>query len=43
MFELQTKVKSQHREHNYLLEMVEIKGILHQKKPLTGSTVWGDW
>ena len=36
--ELQTRAESQHREHKYLLEMLERKGFLHRKKPRTGST-----
>ena len=30
--ELQTRADSQHREHKYLLEMLECKGFLHRKK-----------
>ena len=30
--ELQTRAESQHREHKYLLEMLERKGFLHRKK-----------
>ena len=35
--ELQTRDESQHREHKYLLEMLERKGFLHRKKPRTDS------
>ena len=36
--ELQTRADSQHREHKYLLEMLERKGFLHRKKSRTGDT-----
>uniref|UniRef100_M4BIV3 RxLR effector candidate protein n=1 Tax=Hyaloperonospora arabidopsidis (strain Emoy2) TaxID=559515 RepID=M4BIV3_HYAAE len=36
--ELQTRAESQHREHKYLLEMLERKGFLHRKNPRTDST-----
>ena len=35
--ELQKQAESQHREHMYLLEMLEHKGFLHRKEPLTDS------
>ena len=37
--ELQTRAESQHREHKYILKMLERKGCLHRKNPLTDSTV----
>ena len=40
--EIQTQAESQHREHKYMLEMLECKGILHRKRPHTGSTAGGD-
>uniref|UniRef100_A0AAV1TZU0 Uncharacterized protein n=1 Tax=Peronospora matthiolae TaxID=2874970 RepID=A0AAV1TZU0_9STRA len=35
---LQTLVDAQHREHKALCEILERKGILHQKKQLTDGT-----
>ena len=35
---LQTRAEIQHREHKYLLEMLERKGFLHRKKRRTDST-----
>ena len=37
--ELQTRADSQHREHKYLLEMLERKEFLHRKKSRTGDKV----
>uniref|UniRef100_M4BHI7 Uncharacterized protein n=1 Tax=Hyaloperonospora arabidopsidis (strain Emoy2) TaxID=559515 RepID=M4BHI7_HYAAE len=37
--ELQTRADSQHREHKYLLEMLERKGFLYRKKSRTGDKV----
>ena len=35
---LQTRAERQHRDHKYLLEMLERKGCLHWKNPRTDST-----
>ena len=37
--ELQTRADSQHREHKYILEMLERKGFLHRKKSRTSDKV----
>ena len=37
--ELQNRADSQHREHKYLLEMLERKGFLHRRKSRTGDKV----
>uniref|UniRef100_M4BUN5 RxLR effector candidate protein n=1 Tax=Hyaloperonospora arabidopsidis (strain Emoy2) TaxID=559515 RepID=M4BUN5_HYAAE len=37
--ELQTQAEIQHRDHKYLLDILERKGCLHRKKPRTDSTV----
>uniref|UniRef100_M4BW02 Uncharacterized protein n=1 Tax=Hyaloperonospora arabidopsidis (strain Emoy2) TaxID=559515 RepID=M4BW02_HYAAE len=37
--EFQTRADNQHREHKYLLEMLERKGFLHRKKSRTGDKV----
>uniref|UniRef100_M4BWX9 RxLR effector candidate protein n=1 Tax=Hyaloperonospora arabidopsidis (strain Emoy2) TaxID=559515 RepID=M4BWX9_HYAAE len=38
IYELQTRADSQHREHKYLLEMLERREFLHRKKSRTGDT-----
>ena len=36
---LQTRADSQHREHKYLLRMLQRKGFLHREKSRTGDKV----
>uniref|UniRef100_M4BYI0 RxLR effector candidate protein n=1 Tax=Hyaloperonospora arabidopsidis (strain Emoy2) TaxID=559515 RepID=M4BYI0_HYAAE len=38
IYELQTRADSQHREHKYLLEMLECKVFLHRKESHNGDT-----
>ena len=40
--ELQTRAEIQHREHKYLLKMLERNGCLHQKNPRLGSAALVD-